>query len=319
MTKFKALLFKFLPNAAHYHFCSQVSKALAAAGEAVLTALGGIPARFNAWLDKEFALMEWIKRNLLTERIAEVDHRMDQALVGLNAQAHAQEYSPMPDRAEAAHEIRIMLRNYGKVYSKPYEEQEGDVQAILTQLHGEYSHHVMVLDLFPFVDKLQMSFDEFQQLLAQRDTKSLQKPDETFPVVRRGLETEYHQLVTLVDAGATLNASPDFAAFINALNPEIERLNSEFHRARKDLSIADHCVIEPIGTQAYNSGKSVTPLPRAYYCEDGKPTKELAFAKDFSVTYKNNLKVGMAELTIHGKGHYKGQKTATFNIAHIAQ
>jgi hypothetical protein len=318
MTKFKALLFKFLPNAAHYHFCSQVSINLSAAGEAVITALGDIPARFNAWLAKATALMEWIKRSLLTERIAEVDHRMDQALMGLNAQAHAQEYSPMPDRVEAAHEVRIMLRNYGSIHRKPYEEQEGDVQAILAQLHGEYGHQVMVLDLFPFVHELQEAFDTFRQLLAQRDTKSLQKPTDTFPVVRRGLEEEYHRIVTLVDAGAALNASPDFAAFIDSLNPEIERLNSEFHHARKNLGIGDHCVIEPIDTQPYVEGKSATPLPRAYYCEDGKPTKELAFAKDFSVTYRNNLKVGMAELTIHGKGHYKGQKTATFNIAHIA-
>jgi hypothetical protein len=29
----------------------------------------------------------------------------------------------------------------------------------------------------------------------------------------------------------TLNASPDFAALINSLNPGIEYLNREFHRA----------------------------------------------------------------------------------------
>jgi hypothetical protein len=32
MTKFKALLFKFLPNVVHYHFCTQVSNKLATAG-----------------------------------------------------------------------------------------------------------------------------------------------------------------------------------------------------------------------------------------------------------------------------------------------
>jgi hypothetical protein len=52
-----------------------------------------------------------------------------------------------------------------------------------------------------------------------------------------------------------------------------------------------------------------------HYCEEGKPTVKLWLGKDFSVTYKNNVKVGMAELTIHGKGDYKGQKSVTFNIA----
>ncbi|MDR3236031.1 MAG: hypothetical protein LBT48_04805 [Prevotellaceae bacterium] len=53
----------------------------------------------------------------------------------------------------------------------------------------------------------------------------------------------------------------------------------------------------------------------AHYREEGKPTVELVFAKDFDVTYKNNTDVGTADLTIHGKGAYKGQKLTTFNIA----
>jgi hypothetical protein len=73
-------------------------------------------------------------------------------------------------------------------------------------------------------------------------------------------------------------------------------------------------VVETIDTQKYTE-KAVTPIPRGYYREEGKPTVELVFAKDFSVTYKNNKEVGTAELTLHGKGAYKGQKTVTFNIA----
>jgi hypothetical protein len=73
--------------------------------------------------------------------------------------------------------------------------------------------------------------------------------------------------------------------------------------------------VEPIETLPY-TGKAVTPVPVAYYRGDGeKPTVELVFAKDFSVTYKNNVEVGTADVTLHGKGHYKGQKTVTFNIA----
>jgi hypothetical protein len=52
-----------------------------------------------------------------------------------------------------------------------------------------------------------------------------------------------------------------------------------------------------------------------HYREDGKETVQLSLGADFAVTYKNNVHVGTAELTIHGKGAYKGQKTVTFNIA----
>jgi hypothetical protein len=52
-----------------------------------------------------------------------------------------------------------------------------------------------------------------------------------------------------------------------------------------------------------------------HYREEGNPAAELALGKDFSVTYKNNTNVGMAEVTIHGKGTYKGHKTIPFNIS----
>jgi hypothetical protein len=52
------------------------------------------------------------------------------------------------------------------------------------------------------------------------------------------------------------------------------------------------------------------------YRIDGKPTLTLSLGKDFSVTFKNNIKVGMAEVTVHGKGEYKGTKSTTFMIAH---
>jgi hypothetical protein len=314
MKKFKAILFKTLPNAAHFNFCSQVSIHVSGAGAAVLSALGDVPAQFNAWLNKEAALMEWVRKSILTDQISEADHRMDQALVALKAQVRAQEYSPVPERVQTAHDLNLMLKNYGRVYLKPYEAEEGDVRTILVQLQGTYLQDVQLLDLYPYVNELNVAYEAFRQLLAQRDAKSVQKPAENFPTVRRGIETEYHRLATLVDAGAALNTSPDFAALIDKLNPEIDRLNTEFHHARKDIGVGEACVVEPIPTQPY-TGKSVTVLPKAYYRTEGKPTVELVFAKDFSVTYKNNVDVGTADLTLHGKGAYKGQKTITFNIA----
>jgi hypothetical protein len=81
----------------------------------------------------------------------------------------------------------------------------------------------------------------------------------------------------------------------------------------KDLGAGAHCVIAPIGRQQY-TGKAITPIPTVFYCEKGKPDMELAFAEHFTVTYKSNEKVGMADIIIHGKGAYRGRKMATFNI-----
>lgn len=51
---------------------------------------------------------------------------------------------------------------------------------------------------------------------------------------------------------------------------------------------------------------------------DGKTTKELKKDTDFTVTYRNNDKVGTATLVLNGKGSYVGSKTITFKISGTA-
>ena len=314
MKKLKSLLFNWLPNAAHYNFF--MSLAYAPASAAVKAALGALNQELGVWLAKASALMDWVKRSVLTAQIAEADHRMDQALVALNAQVRAQTYNHTADIATAAHDIYVMLKNYGRVYTKPYEEQEGNVRAIVDQLLGTYAAGVTLLGIGAYLSELQDAFIEFRTLLGQRDAKVVTKPEDSFPVVRRGLENVYHRMTVIINAGAALNTDPGFAALIDVLNPEIDRLNNEYHRARKDISVGEHCVVEPIDTQAFTE-RAVTPIPVAYYREDGKETKRLVFAKDFSVTYRNNTNVGTADLTLHGKGDYRGQKTVTFAIKRV--
>ncbi|MDR1600971.1 MAG: DUF6261 family protein [Tannerella sp.] len=311
MVKFKSLTFKNLPNAAHYNYCKNVHYKTVNAGEVVITALGILPTEFNQWLTKETALMEWIKKSQLTAMIAEADSRMDRALVALNAQIHALEFSIDSKIAESAHHVAIMLGNYGYVYSKPYEQQEGDVDTILLQFTGEYAEDAALLPgVQAWITELQGAFTEFSQLLQQRDIRSLLKPKETFPVVRRGIEKVYHQIVTIVNAGAILNVSSEFAALINGLNPEIERLNSEFHRVRRNIKNAEP---EPIPQQQY-TGLPVTPTPLILYVTPHDGTIRLQLGKDYNISYKNNINVGNAEFTIHGKGLYTGRKTVSFII-----
>ena len=314
MKKTTSLLFRVLPNAAHFAFCVQVSELLADADAAVLTALGDLPARFNAWLDKAWALMNWVRKSVLTEQIAAADRRIRRALVSLSTHVRVREYSHTPTVVDAARRLRLMLKNYGVVYSKPYDEEEGDMRAIIDLLLGTYAADVALLELDACVAELQAALTEFQTHLGQRNAHSLDKPAETFKMVRRGLEAEYHKIVKKLDAGATLNVDPGFAACVDRLNPDIQHQNLTFHRVRKDIGAAGHGMVEPIDVQPY-TGKAVTPIPQVYCREEGKDDVALAFAKDFSVTYRYNVNVGMAYLTVHGKGAYRGRMTVSFNIA----
>jgi hypothetical protein len=311
--KVNAILFKFLPNATHYGYTLRVKETLDTASDAVKNVLGNLPQDFVNWHKKEFALMEWVRRSALTEQIAEADHRMDLALVALRTLVHAMEYSLTTNIAEAAHRVSIMLNSYGKSYTKPYDTEIGDMSAILAQLNDTYKNDIITLGLLPQCTELYGAYTEFRTLFEQRGTETLKKPAENFVEVRRGEDAVYYEIVERVNAGAVMGVDDGFAAIIDKLNPEIEHLNNQFHRARKDIGAGNHTVVEPIDTQTY-TGRPITIVPKVHYREEGKETKNLSLGKDFSVSYRNNTEVGMAECIIHGKGNYTGPVSVPFNI-----
>jgi hypothetical protein len=122
----------------------------------------------------------------------------------------------------------------------------------------------------------------------------------------KGAVTEgYDTLCTLVIKNLNTDAPPEELIPVFHAMDEIRKKYSALSPAKFDLKDA---VTEPIATQTY-TGKAITPIPAAYY-----DNEELVFAKDFSVTYRNNVEVGEAVAVLHGKGKFTGFHERRFNI-----
>lgn len=70
----------------------------------------------------------------------------------------------------------------------------------------------------------------------------------------------------------------------------------------------------PLVSKAYNKGKAISQVPTATY-----GTLTLKNKTDFTVSYKNNKKLGTAKVTVKGKGNYTGTKTLSFKIVRYKQ
>ena len=315
MKKLLALHFRWLPFLAHYDFFEKLAALLTIAAEAVKTALASLLPAFNTALANEEAVADWVRKSVLTEKIAEADAEDDRILVGINAIVQTGLHSSMPAIHESAVRVHVLLHDYGNVTHKSYDEEAGAIRELLKQFTGPYTQDVANLGMTMWVQQLQTAFNTFESLLLQRELEQGEKPPYTARDVRKAIEEVYHQIEYVINANAAAGATPaPFTAFIHLLNSNIERLNAEFHRVIKDLSAPGRTLIEPLGTQAH-TGNPVTPVPPVHYTEDGKPSVKLYLGKDFAITYKNNKNVGQAELTIHGKGDYKGQVSVPFYIA----
>jgi hypothetical protein len=313
MKKIKAIIFSYLRNEAHYEFL-WIFRHLVDEYQQVKTLLGGLFNAFLALLDTEKKLLDAARASALTKQIADADHRVDRAVSGIKATVNAARHALDPAVAEAARVLYVRLREFGNIRGKAYEEESAAVQVLLNDLNSTYAPQVALVNMQTWVAELMDAEAAFTQLYLQRGGEVASRPQERMTDIHRQIEASYHSMTTLIDASAIVDASSVYDEFIAKLNAQVTYFSEHnHHHVRKDISVGDHCVVELIDVQKYTE-KAITPIPKGYYREEGKPTVELVFAKDFSVTYKNNVKVGMAELTLHGKGAYKGQKTVTFNI-----
>jgi hypothetical protein len=309
MVKLKKMQFSQLPNAAHYQYCTYFRDAVQASPDAFQEVLAGLMPDFNGWIGKYAAILEWTHKSDLTAQIVATDRRMDGDLVGLNATVAAALHSSSSGIQVAATRISNMLKQYGRVTKKAYETQLGDVQIILKNLRGTYATDVAAISAGTWVDNLGLSYSHFVVLCKQRNDQRAHKPADTAKDARRHLETGYHGITELIDAEATTGASL-FEVFIESVNPEIERINTEYHHARKDIAA---CQPAPVAPQQY-TGQPVTPTPQVLYVTTGEGAVTLELGRDYNLSFKDNVEVGNARCIIRGKGKYRGSKTVTFII-----
>jgi hypothetical protein len=311
MVKLLSIRFWQLPNSVHYAFYTEhFLPLLMAAGDPVLMVLAQLLQLLNAVLAKETALMEWQRASEFTQQMADADHQVDHSLSGIKAQVKAKLYSTDAIMVAAAHRINMMLKRYGRVASKSYEAEVGDVKAILGRLQGDLAADVAAVGLTEQVSELQACFEAFNALFHTRSQQQMLKPDESFHDVRQNADGISHQIAAVIDANALINTAPEFAALIAKLNPEIEYFNTHYRKSKHNLAAAKPDAITP---QPY-TGSAITPTPRVFL-STAAGAAELAAGKDFTYSYKNNVERGStAQCIVHGKGGYSGSVAVTFAI-----
>jgi hypothetical protein len=318
MKKILTVYLHFFRNEAHGEFMVVVRNLIQKIS-IIQTLLAMYFTDFKNLIEKEQQLINAMGKSDYTAQIADAGHRVDRTIVGMNEVLASALHHFDVNVVNAAKSLRNRFDDFGNIAKKSYEEETYAVNLLITDLlSADYAAKVNTVGLKPWLTELQAAEAAFELLFGQRNVETFQKPQGTVREVRHDLDVIYRKMADRVNAAATMDSSNSYDAFIGQLNVEIAYFNDHYHHPAKDLSVGGACVIEAIKTQIY-SGKPLTPLTKVYFHEEGKPAVELVFARDYFVTYKNNIEVGTATLAIHGKGAYRGQVTVKFNIARVPE
>ena len=301
-----AILFRYLRGEAHYRFLSLFDLLLAEFPD-VKAVVSSFYAEFSGLLALEKKIVDIQKSSGYTEHIVDADHRDDRLITGINSTLRAALHHFNPDIVNDARIVSLRMKAFGEIRTKSYQEEAAAIDLLVGDLRAsEYAARVSRLGLTPWMDELSLAVADFRQLLKLRNIERSNKPQERLYTVRRQIEPVYRNMRTYINSAAILNKKDTFTTFINRLNTQIAYFNEHNHHPTpKNIRSAN---VDAIPVQQY-AGKAVTPIPVVYL--NGK---ELFFAKDFTLTYKNNTQPCTAEVIVIGKGDYTGRKKVTFNI-----
>jgi hypothetical protein len=267
---------------------------------------------FAELLAQELDLLDSLRGSELSKVIAEADKLVDRYVIGIKSMVEAAVHHFDPQVVEAAESIEKRLKIFGRIEKKPYEEESAAVKVLLFELRNEYASKAELIGLTPWIDKLEAAEAEFDVVFKLRNTQRAGKADglnmkslndRIFPVYRR--------MIKRLNAAIILNESPALIEFVNELNKQINYANEHGDHRTTKISI-ENVIVKPIEPQL-EIGKPITYMPELSIEINGNQT-ELVFSVDYTLTYKNNTKPGVAEIIISGKGKFKGKKNVTFNI-----
>jgi hypothetical protein len=315
MSKISGSRFHYYRNEAHYEFFV-VFKGKVIIFPTVMALVQPLFPEFNEFLDNEGKLVDAQKKSPFTALIVDADNLNDRLILGIKETVSGAMRHYDPNIAAAAVRLNNRLKDFGKIERKSYEEEAGAISILVADFQNPpLANDVATVGIGGWITQLVTSLNNFKDLLTQRnDSIALNLPKENLKTIRSKIEKAYHKMTARINAAAELDEAGVYEPFIQQINAEIRYFNEHTHRnLKKDLAEKDYTLIEDAGAQQY-TGKAITPIPAVIYREEGKQPATLTFAEDFSLSYKNNIKPGMAEIIVRGKGRYKGQKSTTFII-----
>jgi DNA mismatch repair ATPase MutS len=214
-----------LRNEAHYQFFAAVI-ALMVKFPSVIDRLGDLFGLLQRLFAKEDEVVDYIRKSDYSAKIATADERLDNAVVGFSDTVRGALYHFREEVADAAQSLLNLLKTYGNIIRKNYDEELTAVTNLLQELGGAYADKVKLISgLSEWITEIKAASENVATLLALRTAEKAGKPQERMVNVRREVDSVYRDIVAKIEALTLVEGDTAYAPLINELNALVERFN----------------------------------------------------------------------------------------------
>jgi hypothetical protein len=263
-------------------------------------------AEYNKQLELEKKLVDAARKSLLTKRLTELDKRIDRDVASIRAAIKSARFHFDSEKVEAALVLSDRLKNFGNIKSKAYEEESTAVKLLVSDFQTGFAAQATAVGIDDLVSELAEAESLFTQVFEARNAELAARPQVNNKELHPEIEAIYRDMISCINNDLLVNGDVNCGDLANELNEQIKYFTEHSRRkSKKDINAA---IIQSIPDQKF-TGKQIIIFPKVDF--EGV---ELVFATDYTVTYKNNTRVGNATVNVRGKGGFKGTKIITFNI-----
>jgi hypothetical protein len=275
-------------------------------GELGATELQALTAAINTMLPQ----LNRERGSVRTPLIVAEDRTRDARFAEAKRAISAAIKSRLPGRPDAGRVLMDFFKPFWHIHTEHLPSQTAQIHAIKKRISDDpaLAHAAQTLGIDGVLAEMFAANERLQSLYDERLDETARRKGPSATSLKREVAAAYSAFCVALET--TLSALPTEALqhVFNEMNDL--RRKYIFHQPTR-LSL-QNTTVASIPLQAY-TGRAATPLP-CVHVELHTGTVELEFGRDFSVTYRNNVKVGEASLTVHGKGKYRGRVRTTFHI-----
>jgi len=235
-------------NNLHFGFHRDVALRLAEEGTAKLKVASLYPEYMQALFELDVVIVK-IRKSALTESLVILDSSRDRIISSFSRAIGSALLHYSLEVVEAAKRIDILLKTYGKISRKPYNEQTSFTDNIIADLKSDkYISDVILIGTEGLVDELKALNDEFKEIMALRDTERRSAKTEDTRVARAKVDGIYRKICSAVNLFAYTDGPADFEDFIDIHNIILDRYKREMMQAKprkkKNGEVGDAADIE---------------------------------------------------------------------------
>ncbi|MDR2682842.1 MAG: DUF6261 family protein [Dysgonamonadaceae bacterium] len=214
-----------LRNEAHYQFIAALI-ALVVRFPLIGEKLGDWFARLQNLFAREDEAVDYIRKSDYSAKIAEADRRLDNAITGFGETVRGALHHFSQDVVDAAQSLKNLIKTYGNIARKNYDEELAAVTNLLQDLDGTYAEKVNRIGNLPeWVTEIKAANEALTTFLALRNTEKANKTQERIVNIRREIDPVYRDIVARIEALTLVEGDAAYAPFIQELNGLVDRFN----------------------------------------------------------------------------------------------